>query len=423
MKPQEKQPKMITRPTARIRRGLALAVAAWMLACPLLADDAIPNGDVTATFANGRNSVIPCKFVLNTILIPVPTPDKSFAYLLFDTGASASMLSETFARKMHIRGSDSLLAQGIGQQSTVGSVSTGISFSLAGLTFHNAPWAILPNVTLDSSFGLPVVGILGLDLMKSFVIRIDYAAQTVEFINPATFHSPSGATAVLPLELSDAGLMLLAATVRTDQAGAEGQFLFDTGNNGTFGLSKLFQDEHPELKFRRFAESGSNGVGGTLLMSEAVCPMLVLGGIRVPGPLVDLDQKSQGVEAEINGGIGNEIWRRFTITLDLPDKKIYLQKNAHFPDRFSFVTAGMNVLASGAHYEKLTLHELLPGGPGEKAGFLKGDILLRVKELGNTPLLMANVYPLLHRAGTSHFLVKRGEKTIPLTLELKNPAP
>ena len=411
----------MTSPANRIRRGLSLAAAVSLLACPLFADDAVPNVDVTTTFANGRSSVIPCKFVLNTILIPVPTPDKSFAYLIFDTGAGVPMISGAFAEKMRIHGGSSLPATGIGQSVTVGTVSTGISFSLAGLTFHHAHWAILPDVALDSTFGLPVVGVLGLDLLKGFVIHINYAAQTIEFIKPAAFHAPDAATVRLPLDFNNAGMML-AATVNTGQAQAAGQFLIDTGNNGTLGLSKLFQDEHPELKFQRFADSGASGVGGTLLTSEAICPALVLGGIRVPGALVDLDQNAQGAEADMDGGIGNEIWRRFDVTLDLPAKKIYLQKNAHFSDPFSYVTAGMNVLASGDHYETLTVHELLPGGAGDKAGFQPGDVLLDVGELPKgPPLTMARVYPLLHRVGTWHFTVKRGGQTLPVTLELKNP--
>jgi hypothetical protein len=35
---------------------------------------------------------------------------------------------------------------------------------------------------------------------------------------------------------------------------------------------------------------------------------------------------------------------------------------------------------------------------------------------------MASVYPLLHRTGTYHFIVRRGGTKVPLTLELREPA-
>ncbi len=400
---------------------LSLGLTAWMLACPLRADDPIANNNVTVTFANGASSLIPCKFILNSILIPIPTPDKHHAYLMLDTGAAAPMLSEAFADKIRIRGSGGLPAIGVGQSVSNGSVSTSINFSLSGLTFHGAHWAILPNVALDSSFGLPVVGVLGLDLLRGLVVRIDYANQTVEFMKPGAFRAPSDAT-TLPLTLGAAGC-LVPATVSTGQHSDGGQFLFDTGNNSTLDLSRNFQDQHPGLQFKPFAQSGASGVGGTLAMSEAICPALDLGNIRVTGPLVDLDNASQGVEAIVDGGIGNEIWRRFTVTLDLPEKKLYLQKNAAFGEPFSYVTAGMRVTATGENYEVLTVGAVLVGSAGEQAGFQMGDVLLKVAELGAEPLTMANVYPLLHQAGTIHVLIRRGLDTRLRTLELKSPAP
>ena len=159
---------------ARLGRMPLLAMAASILAGSLRADDAVANGNVTVTFANGASSLIPCEFILNSILIPIPTPDKHQAYLVLDTGAAVPMIGKAFADKMHIRGSAGFPAIGIGGAVSAGSVSTSITFSLSGLTFHGAHWAILPNVSLDSSFGLPVVGVLGLDLLKGFVVRIDY---------------------------------------------------------------------------------------------------------------------------------------------------------------------------------------------------------------------------------------------------------
>ena len=407
------------------RRVLCLAIlgiAAMGLTGHLAAqDDGDPNGDVTATFANGKNAVIPCKIVLNSILIPIPTPDKKFAYLLFDTGANAPMLRAEFAQKIRVRSGSEITATGIGANTTVGGVSGGITFSLSGVTFHAAHWVILPSTGLDSTYGLPVEGVLGMDVLKNLVIRIDFAAQTIEFIKRESFRPPAG-TVELPLTPNDAGC-LVEATVKSDAAAATGLFLIDTGNNGTVELSRRFQDRQPGLSFRTLARNGQSGVGGTLLTAETICPALTLGGINVPGPLVDLDQQDQGVESEIDGTIGNEIWRRFDMTFDLPDNELYLQKNAHFSEPFSYVTAGMNVLASGDDYKTLTVHEVLPGSAGERAGFQAGDILAALDELGATPLKMASVYPLLHRVGAHHFVVLRGGKKIPLTLELLAPAP
>jgi hypothetical protein len=419
----------------RARQCVFAGIAAWAMencvhgdetqgssspGAPAVLSGDFQSPDLSSSFANGRSSLIRCEFYLNGILIPIPTPDKKLAFLIFDTGANEPMLSAVFAEKMRIRGNTQFSAAGIGEDISAGSITNGITFSLSGVTFRNARWAILPNVALDAAYGRPVVGVLGMDLLKNFVIRIDYVRHTIEFIKPDKFQPPAGKTVSLPLTLDEHGPMV-AATVRAGRASAEGQFLLDTGNNGALELSRLFQDTHPDLKFTPFAQNGASGIGGVMLISEAVCPALELGGIVVSRPLVDLDQAAQGVQASVDGGIGNEIWRRFDLILDLPHNKLYLRKNAQFADPFNYVSAGMNLQASGDDYETLTVHEILPGSASDLAGFKPGDVLLHVDELGKSPLTIASVYPLVHRPGVLHFTVRRDGHALPLTLELKNP--
>lgn len=411
---------------ARLGACLWAVVATSALETRALADpDALRENfqtpDLGSSFDNGTNSVIPCEFYLNGILIPVPTPDKKEAFLIFDTGANEPMLSAAFAEKMRIRGNATFSAAGIGEEVAAGSITNPITFSLPGVTFRNARWAILPNIALDAAYGRPVVGVLGMDLLKGFVIRLDYARQTIEFIKREHFMPPMSETVSLPLTLGDHGPMV-AATVESGAGSATGQFLLDTGNNGSLELSRMFQDAHPDVKFKPFAQNGASGVGGVMLISEAICPVLDLGGIRVHNALADLDQTVQGVEASVDGSIGNEIWRRFDLILDLPDNTLYLHRNVHFSDPFNYVSAGMNLLASGDNFGTLIVHEILPGSASDLAGFKPGDVLLKVDELDAKPLTIANVYPLVHRPGVFHITVRRGDQTVPLTLELKSPA-
>jgi predicted aspartyl protease len=322
---------------------------------------------------------------------------------------------------MRIRGTTSFSAAGIGEDVSQGSITTGITFSLPGITFRHARWAILSNIALDAEYGRPVVGVLGMDLLKDFVIRIDYVRHTIEFIKPGKFQPPLGRFVGLPLDLGDHGPMV-PATVRSEGGSATGQFLLDTGDNGALELSRPFQDANPGLKFTPFAQSGASGVGGVMLNAEAVCPALVLGGIAVAHPLVDLDQAAQGAGPGVDGGIGNEIWRRFDVILDLPHRKLYLRKNTQFGDPFHYVSAGMSLLASGNHYDTLTIHEILPGSAGDRAGFKPGDIIVGLAELDPSPPTIANVYPLVHRPGILHFTVQRAGQTLSLTFELKNPS-
>ena len=396
------------------------ALGSWAFAG---ADDWSENfqpADLTSSFANGKSSQIPCEFYLDGILIPIPTPDKKQAFLLFDTGANEPMLSAAFADEMRIRSTPSFTATGVGGNLVEGSTTTGITFSLPGITFRHARWAILPNIALDAEFGRPVVGILGMDLLKDFVIRIDYIGHTLEFAKPGEFPPPGGFVA-LPLAMGDHGPMV-PATVHSEGGSATGQFLLDTGDNGAMELSRPFQDANSGLKFTPFARNGERGVVGDVLTANAVCPALVLGGMAVARPLVTLSQATAAAGPGAVNGIGNEIWRRFDVILDLPHRKLYLRKNARFGDPFNYVSAGMLFLASGDNYETLTIHEILPGSAGDLAGFLPGDVIVSLQELNGVRPTIANVYPIVHRPGLLHFTVRRDNQMLPLTLELTNPS-
>ncbi len=400
---------------------LSVLVAGAPIAPILAHSDDFQSADLSSTFDNGRSSRIPCEFYLDGILIPIPTPDKKQAFLLFDTGANEPMLSAAFAEKMRIRGTTTFSGAGVGEGVSEGSITTGITFSLPGITFRHARWAILPNIGFDAEYGRPVVGDLGLSLLKDFVIRIDYMRQTIEFIKPDKFQPPADDYARLPLTLGNYGPMV-PATVRSETGSATGQFLIDSGNNGAIVLTRSFQDANAGLKFKTFAQNGRSGVGGAMLANEAVCPALELGGIAVMNPLIDLDQAAQGAGGGIDGSIGNEIWRRFDLILDLPHQKLYLRRNAQFKDPFHCVSAGMHILASGDHYNTLTIQALLPGSAAELAGFKAGDVIVGLDELGKAPPTIARVYPLVHQPGVLHFTARRGGQILPITLELKNPA-
>jgi len=81
----------------------------------------------------------------------------------------------------------------------------------------------------------------------------------------------------------------------------------------------------------------------------------------------------------------------------------------------------MHVTAAAPDYTTLTVREILPGSDAAQAGFQTGDCIIEVSELGKAPLLIANLYPLLHTPGSYHVTVRRNEQTLPLVLQIHDP--
>ena len=378
----------------------------------------IQPSDLASAFATGNSAVVPFEFVNNAILIPVPARDGKPAYLMFDTGCDMSCLSDRFAAAMGVSGNTYIPLNGIGENIALSTISDKTAFSIPGLTFSKTRWALVPGFNFDAEFGKPIVGVLGLDLVMSFVVRIDFAKHVMELTKPADFQPPTGSVC-LPLTVTNLRPSV-EATVASGPAEVKTNFLIDTGDSGSFDLTKVFADRNPSLKFKILTASAATGFGGTIYTDRVVCPMLRLGEISFPDVPADLDRSIQGLEADINGKIGTDLWRRLDVAFDFPDRKLYLQKNGQFADPYPHVGAGMHVMASGDNYETLTIHEILPDSVAAKAGFQTGDVLVKVDELGDSPLSLPTFYPLLHRVGLWHCHVQRSGQLIMVPLELKD---
>ena len=377
-------------------------------------------GNAECTFANGQSSVMHFEDERNFILIPVQTRDQSEAYLLFDTGATGAFLTEAFATKMGLHGNNYIPIAGIGANLDLARISDETDFNLPGMTFRNARWAIMPHLVIDSLIGRPIIGILGRDLIRDLGIRIDYTNHTIEFISHDYLkdHAPAGVS--VPLTVRDNGVFV-GATVVNGKALGSGMFLVDTGNDGTLSLSRGFQEANPTINFAHTIPSGSTGIGGAMRTQVSIASSLIIGGMTLPEPMVNLEEARQGVEAAFTDGIiGGEIWRRFNLVLDLPGQKLFLEPNAQFSDPCRFGIVGMQLFATGDHYDTLTVGAIAIGSASHLAGFLPSDVLTKFDELGTKPLTLGNVYTLLRQPGVYHLTIRRQKKLLPLTLHIED---
>ena len=93
-------------------------------------------------------------------------------------------------------------------------------------------------------------------------------------------------------------------------------------------------------------------------------------------PTYVFDDKSNVTAYPFLGGmIGNDLLRRFNITLNYGKKEIYMLPNTHFRDMFDYSYTGLIIyLING----KVEVTDIIKGSPAEKVGFRKGDIIMGI---------------------------------------------
>lgn len=78
---------------------------------------------------------------------------------------------------------------------------------------------------------------------------------------------------------------------------------------------------------------------------------------------------------EVGGLIGNDLMRRFNVTLNYTKQEVHIVPNSHFRDLFDYAYSGLSVYYID---NQVSVDDVVPGSPADKAGFKKDDVILSV---------------------------------------------
>src|SRR6266516_5263087 len=152
----------------------------------------------TVQFTSGNSAVkIPLEIDNNIILMRVRVNNSKPLKFIFDTGASASIISSQRAAELGLKAEGEAHGNATGGKFQ-GSYMTGISLSVPGAEVSNQliawfPFPAIPDFEFD--------GVIGYDFINQFVVEIDYQNKIMNLYNPRTY-TYSGKGAVIPISLA-----------------------------------------------------------------------------------------------------------------------------------------------------------------------------------------------------------------------------
>ena len=202
--------------------------------------------------------------------------------------------------------------------------------------------------TLDAKpapikFGLPIMGILGMDVLEHYCIQLDFAAGKMRFLDSRQLDRAKLGKA-FPISFSTEGQSLKKFTTpfihaRSLIGGKDINVLIDTGYPGDAALdSGLFQREIVEHRLRTGdAVHGDNGrvwIAKSVWNGETYTNLLVGDGGHL---------------------IGLRFLERHLVTLDFPERRMYLKQTSVGP------WADENINAAEAFLNNLKENGRLPG--------------------------------------------------------------
>jgi predicted aspartyl protease len=320
------------------------------------------------------------EMVGNRIYLPAKLNGRNLS-AIFDTGAGASAIDLALANDLKIPGDQKIQAGGVGTASVTGRILTGANLEVGEHT-HSVNYAI-PFSSLNASEGRKLETILGYDFISKYVFEIDYAGKKMRVHAAGTKIENPGTE--IPIRLVNGHPHIRAKLTLGGQT-HDVEAMIDSGATGG-GLTGRFTKAVPipsNVKATASTTIGG-GVGGFVTGRFIRIETIDLGGIQVKNPVASVNEASggaNGVNAAYDYLLGAEILKRFTFTIDYPNKRVYLKPNGDFGKPFEADKTGLRLVAGGAELKDFSVVGVMPGSTSETAGLRKGDKLVSIDGLG-----------------------------------------
>lgn len=281
--------------------------------------------------------------------------------------------------------------------------------TIDSLNFHISNYDILTAV-----YGERIDGIIGYSVLSRYIIKVNYDSTKIEFWTKGSIKYPRGGHLLKPTISS---LPVQTARVKDEKA-VESRFLIDLGA----GLNVLFsrdfiKDSSLLKKGRKFYTKEAEGLGGTVDMHLTVMKELRLGPYRFKNVPINIFDDDYNVTSypHLGGLIGNDLLRRFNITLNYEQREIHLLPNSHFYDPFDYSYSGLELYMVNGH---IIIGDVAKDSPAEKCGLREGDLVVGVNKNFSQNL---NHYKMeLQNAGTVQVIVTRDNKLVEFKFKVKD---
>jgi hypothetical protein len=369
---------------------------------------------------------IPFRLVENVVWLQVRVNNSRPLNFMLDTAASTDAINRSVAEELNLPLVDmgSEVNVGAGDGVTRIAFAPNLQISLGDANYVDSRVGAIPLDTISRAFGESCDGALGYDLLRRWVVTIDYQQHKLVLHSNAEFeYEGSGRT--IPLRLSF-GVPMATGTLVLDGKEHTGDFIIDAPFRGSVALATPFIAENGLLDAmrssgRRLLETQLQGVGGTSKNAIGRVSAFRFAGITFDSPVVGFTDARGGTFARrgIAGIIGAEILHHFRVTLDYPHDRLILEQ-FETPNVPEVDMSGITWESEPPSHNTLTAVRVHDNSPAAEAGVKVGDVLVSLNSRPAADIRKWQLTEALKRPGEEvKLVVKRGERDVSLRLVLR----
>lgn len=285
-----------------------------------------------ARFTSGNSALnIPLEIDNNIILMRVSVNNSTPLKLIFDTGASHTILHSRRGSELGLKPEEQVSGTATGGR-IEGSLTSGVSLKVAGAEVSNQQIGL---IDFPVPPGFEFDGVIGYDFIKEFVIEIDYLKKTMNLYDPRTYEY-RGTGEIVPMLVDGRRIPFVNTTIIFEKGPPlEASLEVDTGADRTIIFSSPFVKKQGLVaRIGETTQGGGRGAGGEQKILVGKIKAARLGEFLFANPPVGLVLDNDGKEGD--GVVGGEIFRRFKLILDYSRQRMILEPNKSFNEPFQF---------------------------------------------------------------------------------------
>ncbi|WP_343700541.1 aspartyl protease family protein [Chitinophaga sp.] len=295
---------------------------------------------------------------------------------LLDTGSAGISLDTGTCLSLGIKLTPSdKIVRGLGASKNI-SFATDHTLHLPGLSVDSLDFHVNNYELISQVYGIQIDGIVGYSFLSRYIVQVDYDKEEIVVYTHGRFRYPRGGYMMKP---NLTFIPVVPAPLRSGKRNVNHRYYFDTGAGMCLLLSTQFVKDSSLLVKRKakVIPTEAQGLGGKMQMFITTMNEFRIGNYtfrNVPTYLFD-DVTNITSYPSLGGMIGNDLLRRFNLTLNYARKEIHLLPNTHFRDQFDYSYTGLIIYLID---NRIEVTDVIRNSPAEKAGFKPGDLILAV---------------------------------------------
>lgn len=370
------------------------------------------------SFAQAPLTTIPFERYGDHLFIKISVDDSEPLDFIFDSGDGITVIDSDVADKLKLVKQKVI----INEDAVYGTIIKHNKIEVDGFLIEKNIKVYSTHLDhLEISLGREFDGIIGYDLLRHHSIRIDYDNHKFEIYDLGD-HPKRGD--VIPFKLVNSIPTVNGSVILNNGEPHPGTFFVMTGAGTTMDFNSPYAKKYDVINktgdhYSYLVKSVSDV---ETKHYEGFVKSFTFGGQTLENVPVGISLATKGAQAHkhVAGIIGNEILSKYNIIIDLPSKKMYLEKNSSFNDPFALDCSGIDVQLS-KDKQKVMIHQVFENSPAEEAGIKANSELVSINGKTIKDINMPDIVKMLKKDGSSvDLVINEGGTEKAITLQLKS---